>query len=354
MLSRNTYMEVYLNKIQGNITKIIKKYNEYEYYFGVVKADCYGHEIGVIQKMIEAGINYFAVATFEEAIAIRNKNINIPILCLGIVPKEYIKEAIKNNITLTINGMEYLEEIQEMLNKKCKVHIKLNTGMNRLGIKHEEELKNVYRKLKETGVNIEGIYSHIYEASNERLYSEQLTKYKKMLDILKDEKIKVKHISASEAMSYYAKPEYINGCRLGIIMYGFTEIKELNLESTFKLKSEIIQINTLEEGETLGYNATYTAKEKSKIAVVPIGYADGVIRKNKGRNVYINGRTYEIVGNICMDMLFVKIDDNVKVHDTVEILKDVEHINEVAKHLETISYEVICNIGKRVPRIYIS
>lgn len=353
MLSRNTYMEVYLNNIKNNIQKIIKKHNEYEYYFGVVKADCYGHEIGVIPKMLEAGVNYLAVATFEEALAIRNKNTDIQILCLGIIPKEYIKEAIENKITLTINSIEYLEEIEDLLNEKYKVHIKLNTGMNRLGIKNEKELEKVYCKLKDANVDIEGVYSHIYEASNEELYNKQLEKYKSMLDLIDGEKIKIKHISASEAMSNYKKPEYINGCRLGIIMYGFTNEKDLELESTFKLKSEVIQINTLEEGETLGYNATYTAKEKTKIAVIPIGYADGVIRKNKGRNVYINNKPCEIIGNICMDMLFVKIDDSVKVHDTVEILRDIEHINEVAKHLDTISYEIICNIGKRVPRIYV-
>lgn len=353
MLSRNTYMEVYLDNIKNNIQKIIKKHNEYEYYFGVVKADCYGHEIGVIPKMIEAGVNYLAVATFEEALAIRNQNIDIQILCLGIIPKEYIKKAIENKITLTINSIEYLEEIEDLLNEKCKVHIKLNTGMNRLGIKNEKELEEVYCKLKDANVDIEGIYSHIYEASNEESYNKQLKKYKKMLDLIEGTKIKIKHVSASEAMEKYKKPEYINGCRLGIIMYGFTDEKDLKLKPTFKLKSEVIQINTLEEGETLGYNATYTAKEKTKIAVVPIGYADGVIRKNKGRNVYINNKPCEIIGNICMDMLFVKIDDSIKVHDTVEILRDIEHVNEVAKHLDTISYEVICNIGKRVPRIYV-
>ena len=176
MLSRNTYMEVYLDNIKNNIQKIIKKHNEYEYYFGVVKADCYGHEIGVIPKMIEAGVNYLAVATFEEALAIRNENADIPILCLGIIPKEYIKKAIENKITLTINSIEYLEEIEDVLNEKCKVHIKLNTGMNRLGIKDEKELEKVYCKLKDANVDIEGIYSHIYEASNEELYNKQLKK----------------------------------------------------------------------------------------------------------------------------------------------------------------------------------
>lgn len=138
----------------------------------------------------------------------------------------------------------------------------------------------------------------------------------------------------------------------GIIIYGFVNYKELNLESIFKVKSEVIQINELEKGEVLGYGGTYIAREKEKIAVIPIGYADGIIRKNKGRDVFINEKRYPIVGNVCMDMLFVKVDDKVKIHDIVEILKDNEHVEEVAKHLETISHEIMCSIGKRVPRIY--
>ena len=135
-------------------------------------------------------------------------------------------------------------------------------------------------------------------------------------------------------------------------MYGFTNIKELSLESTFKLKSEVIQINELLEGETLGYGGMYMAKEKTKIAVVPLGYEAGIIRKNTGRDVFINNKRYPIIGNVCMDMLFVKIDDSVKLHDAVEVLKDIEHVEEVAKHLDTIGYEVMCSIGKRVPREY--
>lgn len=134
-------------------------------------------------------------------------------------------------------------------------------------------------------------------------------------------------------------------------MYGFTNCKELKLESTFKFKSEIIQINELEKGETLGYSGMFKAKDKTKIAVVPIGYEDGIIRKNTGRDVFINNKRYPIIGNICMDMMFVKVDDDVALHDTVEILRDNEHVEETAKYLETISYEVMCSIGKRVPRI---
>ena len=352
MLSRNTYMEIYPEKIENNVRKIIKKYSDYEYCFGVVKADCYGmSDMKIVKSIINGGCNYLAVATFEEAMCIRAKFEEIPLLCLGIVPKDYIEESLKNNITLTINSLEYVNEIKELLNENLKVHMKLNTGMNRLGINNKEELREVFEILKNKKVNIEGIYSHIYDACSEERYQKQIDKFQELITEIDIEKIKMRHISASEALINYEKPDFINGCRLGIVMYGFTNYKELDLESTFKLKSEVIQINTLEEGDCLGYGGTFVATEKTKIAVVPIGYADGIIRRNKGRDVFINEKRYQIVGNVCMDMMFVKVDDDVKVHDVVEVLRDNEHVNEVANHLDTISYEVMCSIGKRVPRI---
>ena len=135
-------------------------------------------------------------------------------------------------------------------------------------------------------------------------------------------------------------------------MYGFYAPEDYNLQSTFSLKSEVVQINTLQPGESLGYGGAFVAEEETEIAVVPIGYADGIIRKNKGRAVYINNQAYEIVGNICMDMLFVKIDNTIKVGDTVELLRNNKHIEEIAKHLATIPYEILCSVSQRVPRIY--
>ena len=133
-------------------------------------------------------------------------------------------------------------------------------------------------------------------------------------------------------------------------MYGFTEEKSLQLESPIKLVSEIIQIHELEKGEIVGYDAVFKVEKKTRIAVVPIGYADGIVRKNTGRDVYINNKRYPIVGNICMDMLFVEIDNTVHLHDKVYLLKDNEHIEEVANYLDTISYEVLSGIGNRVNR----
>ena len=354
-LTRNTYAKINLDNIQSNVEKIINRYNDYKYYFGVVKANCYGHyDIKTVEKIIQGGCNYLAVATLDEALYIRKYIKNIPVLCLGPIPVQFIEKVKENDITITINSMDYMVELMNKDINGIKAHIKINTGMNRLGMKDKQEVKNVIELAKEKGIKLEGIYSHIYEATNKELYNKQIEIFKKILEFIDAKNIfKIIHISASDALSLYEKPEFVNGCRLGIIMYGFTELKDLDLKSTFELYSEVIQINTLNKGETVGYNGIYTAEEDGeRIAVVSIGYDDGIIRKNTGRYVYINDEKYQIVGNICMDMLFVKIDDKVKLHDKVVMLKDIEHINEVAKHLETIPYEVLCTVGQRVKRIY--
>lgn len=353
MLARNTYLEINLKGLERNIKRLIRMCPEYEYHFGVVKADCYGHSgIKSVKTILKAGCNYLAVATLDEALDIRKKVLDIPILCLGVISSQYIETAMQNNITVTVNSLEYLKEILEEDCESLKVHLKINTGMNRLGISDNKEVLEAIQLIRNNNIYLEGIYTHIYDASNEERYLRQVDRFKESLQGIDLKQIPIIHISASEALINYEKLDFVNGCRFGIIMYGFTESEDVLLESTAKLISEVVQIHELKPGDTVGYNGAFEVKEKTRIAVVSIGYADGVIRKNAGRNVYINNMPYKIVGNICMDMMFVEIDDTVKVHDKVEILRDNDHINEVAKYLDTIPYEVLCSIGKRVPRIY--
>lgn len=349
---RGTYVEVNIRNIRENVSKIIKKYNNYLYYLGVVKADSYGHfDNQVVKAIIDGGCNYLAVSSLEEALIIRQEFKDIPILCLGIIDTKFLNVAIDNNITITVPDYEYVMKIEKELLQKLTVHVKIDTGMNRLGIKTKDDFIRTYNYLRNNDVNIEGIYTHIYAANSKDLTNKQIVKFKEIVNSV--DKVKIIHIAQSETLVNYPKFDFANGCRLGIIMYGFTSDKSLNLLSTFKLYSKVIELKVLNPLETVGYNGVYQAKEREKIAVVAIGYADGIIRKNTGRYVYINNVKYQIVGNICMDMLMVKVDDKVKVGDSVLILKDIQHIEEVAKYLDTIPYEVICMIGKRVPRVYI-
>lgn len=352
IMYRNTYVEINLKNIENNVKALINRYNNYKYYFGVVKADCYGHNnIKTVEAIIKGGCNYLAVATLDEALEIRKFIKNIPILCLGIIPLEFINKCSENNITITISNIDYLKQLLLKEYNNLKVHIKINTGMNRLGVNNTLEFNEMYKAIKDSNLILEGIYTHIYNTLNKENTLKQFKKFENITANINLNDIPIVHIGASDATITYLKLPYANGCRLGIAMYGLMDNKNITLSSTFSLYSEVIQINEV-ENETVGYNGAYKAYGKEKIAVIPIGYADGIIRKNTGRNVYINDKPYKIVGNVCMDMLFVKVDDTVKVGDKVTIIKDISHIEEIAKHLDTISYEVICSISKRVPRIY--
>lgn len=268
---RNTYVEINLENIENNVKKIIQNYSDYKYYFGVVKADCYGHDdLKTVKTIIKGGCNYLCVATLDEAMEIRKEIKEIPILCLGVITKDYIDICKEKNITITIPSLDYIIELNKQDTEGLKVHLKINTGMNRLGIKEKEKLQKVYEIAKNKKMNIEGIYTHIYEASNKEKYNKQIDIFEEMIHSIPIEEIKIIHTSASEAMSNYERPKEINGCRLGIIMYGFTDKKELNLKSTFSLKSQVIQINNLKPGETVGYNGIYKAMTNEKIAVVAI------------------------------------------------------------------------------------
>lgn len=292
------------------------------------------------------GANYLAVSSLEEALKIR-KITNTRILVLEPIDTKYIDKAHKNNITLTISSLEYLNKVK---NKEFTCHLKINTGMNRLGISSNKELNEVYKIIKDSNIKLEGIYTHIYKSSDKILTEKQFKCFESITKDIDLNEFEIIHIPNSETITNYKKKDYVNGCRMGIIMYGFSN--NLNLDSVFTLKSRIIEIKHIKREDTVGYDGNYKATKDELIGIVPIGYADGIIRKNTGRYVYINNNRYQIVGNICMDMLFVLIDKNVKLNDEVLIIKDNNHINEIANYLDTINYEVMCDVSSRVERKY--
>ena len=348
MTYRNTYANINLNNIKDNVKSIIKKYNDYKYYIGVVKADSYGHNsIKVIESIINGGCNYLAVSSLDEALEIR-EYFSLPILCLGIVNEKYIDIAEKNNIDIIVTNISYLEKIK---NNKLNIHIKIDTGMNRLGVKTKEEFNKIYNFMKESNLTLKGIYTHIYNANDEDSTMNQIEKFRYITSDIDLSNVDIVHIAQSDTLINYPKIDFVNGCRLGIIMYGLTN--NIKLKNTISLISEVIEIKEVKKNETISYNGTYKAKDDMFLGIVSIGYADGVNRKLTGSYVYINNKRYEIIGSICMDMLMVKIDKSVKLYDKVEIYKDINHIKELSNYLDTIPYELICNISKRVPRIYI-
>lgn len=343
---RQTYELINLKKLENNVKTIVNSSSDYKYHIAVVKANCYGLGIKCVKSILLGGANYLAVSSLEEALKIR-KITNTRILVLEPIDTKYIDKAHKNNITLTISSLEYLNKVK---NKEFTCHLKINTGMNRLGISSNKELNEVYKIIKDSNIKLEGIYTHIYKSSDKILTEKQFKCFESITKDIDLNEFEIIHIPNSETITNYKKKYYVNGCRMGIIMYGFSN--NLKLESVFTLKSKIIEIKHIKKGDTVGYDGNYKATKDELIGIVPIGYADGIIRKNTGRYVYINNNRYQIVGNICMDMLFVLIDENVKLNDEVLIIKDNNHINEIANYLDTINYEVMCDVSSRVERKY--
>ena len=366
---RNTYALINLINLENNIKEIIKNY-PYEYYFGVVKANAYGHGFETVKTMDKAGINYFCTSSLEEALETR-KYTKKPILVFGYVNTKDLALVEKNNITLSIISFDYYNELVKA-NPKIKVHLKINSGMNRFGIKDKTEVLEIVKKLKKTNMELEGIYTHLATSGvSDNYYDKQIANFEDITSLINLRDIKIVHLFNSISTARHKKLAYANGIRLGLMMYGFTfrmniskltELKRklfykkisdtmltnnLNLKKVLSLYSEVININKLTKDEFVGYGARHIASDNELIAVIPIGHADGVTECFK--KVMINNREYPIVA-VCMDYIMVKVDKTVKLHDEVSLINDKLAIGKDITGDNP--HHLLVSITNRVPRVY--
>ena len=380
---RKTYAIIDEDKLKNNIKEIKAKYDNYKYYIGVVKNNAYNHGIKIINSLIEGGINYLAVSSLEEALDARKYNSKIPILCLEVIDLDYIYDCINNNVTITVESLEYLEKLNKIkLDFPIKIHLKLNTGMNRLGISEVKEVNKCVSIIKENKkLILEGIYTHFATSGiSDKYYDDQMKKFQELTKDIDLTSIPIVHLGRSLTLVNHDKPDFVNGIRLGIIMYGFSQsIKEdtslrgklraikrkklikkfnisktyltndLNLKTAFSLYSNVMTIKKVKNKEFVGYGANFFADRDIKVAIIPIGYADGVTIKYK--NVSIKGQKYQIIAD-SMDMLMVKVDNTVKIGDKVEIFGENISIREASRNNGCNSYRLFNMITNRVPRIY--
>lgn len=380
---RKTYVEIDEERIKNNIREIKKKYDNYQYYIGVVKGNAYGHGVYITKVMKEAGINYFAVSSLEEAIEVRNYDRDTPILCLEPIDPKYIEDILKYKVTVTIDSFSLAQLYHALKFKgKIKVHIKLDTGMNRLGIKRKEELHQTIKLLEENhSFLIEGIYTHLATTGvYDIYYDRQVDTFLEFLQGIDLEKISIVHIGRSLTLVNHAKLDMVTGIRLGIILYGFngslpissgirgyvSEAKrkhflkkyhvsetvrqnDLKLKTAFSLYTTVMSLKEIKRGEFVGYGAKFIAKEDSFIATIPIGYADGMSKSLK--YVSIHGTKYKII-DVCMDMTMLSVDSYVNLHDKVEIFGNTISIREATNNIGENAYHLFIRITTRVPRVY--
>lgn len=357
------------NAIKHNIKQIRDITPEGVKLMPVIKADGYGH--GALTMALETlpYADYFAVAIIEEALELRKNGISTPILLLGHTWQEYYEDAIKNDITLTVLRKEDAEEISKIavsLGKKAKIHIAIDTGMSRIGFfPNEESADTIFNISKLDNIFLEGIFTHFSTAdeADTAFTKEQLSRFMMFKKLLEERgvDISIYHTSNSAAIMQHGDCTF-DMVRPGIILYGLypsdeVEKATLDLTPVMELHSHISYIKTVKKGDSISYGRTFTAQHDMKIATIPVGYADGYPRllSNKGR-VIINGCYAPITGRICMDQFMVDVShiENVKVGDKVILMgRDGElfiSADEIAGYAQTINYEIVCGIGKRVPR----
>lgn len=351
---RDTVAIVDLRRLKHNVQTIYK--TSQKPLMAIIKANAYGHGAKHVAKVLEDldEVAMYGLATLNEALDLRKENIKKGMLVIG--PTHYTDALIasKWDITLTGYSLDYIKQIQNLkFEKPLKLHIKLDTGMNRIGLKTREELDEAMALLKENEmIEVTGVFTHFGGAeTNDGTYQKQLDTF---IERIQGYSFKYIHCD-NTAGTMYHHDDITNMDRLGIGMYGIDPKGIINpdLQPVMSLFTRVMMVKEIKAKEKVGYNFTYEASQDERIATLPIGYADGLIRKNQGRKVWINDHFYPIVGRVCMDQIMVACDQKVKVHDLVEIFGDHISIVDMANELETIPYEILCLLSPRVERAYL-
>lgn len=369
---RPVWAEINLDNLAHNLKEVKKVVKEDTIITAVVKADGYGHgAVQIAKTLLDNGADRFAVATLSEAIQLKKVYPDIPTMVLGYTPVYSSEEVIKYGIIQTVYTFDQaygFSKAAKDMDKEVKLHIKIDTGMRRLGFEVEESSIEDIKKIYELpNVYLEGIFTHFAVADevDKSFTREQIRKFDYICDNLESKgiDIPIKHVSNSAGI--IDLPEYnYNMVRAGIMLYGLYPSEDVNknnveLKEVMSLKARVSHVKELDEGVGISYGLVYETPQKSKIATLPLGYADGFTRLLTGKaKVVAKGEKVPVVGRICMDQCMIDVTGlDVNRGDEVILFgsdgKMTISINEVANKLGTINYEIVCMIGKRIPRVYI-
>ncbi|MCR5468177.1 MAG: alanine racemase [Lachnospiraceae bacterium] len=370
---RRTWAEVDLDALERNYKKIREHIGSDVKFLGVVKADAYGHGSVQCSKLLEKiGADYLAVSSADEALELRVNGVNMPILILGHTPKEQVARMIKYNITQAVTckakAVEYSEEATR-LKGTLKIHIKVDTGMSRLGYlcgegNFETGVEGIVEACTMPGLDAEGIFTH-FAVSDEpgeecREYTEkQFDLFKRVINAAEEKWGKsfcLKHCANTGAVACYPKEYFMDMVRPGLLLYGYGEFaKQMNLEPVMSLKTSVSTIKIYPKGTAISYGGIFKTEKTTRIGVLPYGYADGFLRSLSNKcELYTKEGPAALRGKICMDMCMIDITDmpSVDVGSEVEIYGKKNPIEKLAEIAGTIPYELTCAVSKRVPRVY--
>ena len=367
-----TWTEVNLDAIAQNVKNIKKLIGKKKELMAVVKGNAYGHDILEISSVVlENGATRLAVARLEEAIFLRKAGITVPILVLGLTLKPQAESLVSYDITPTVCEFEMIEKLSEsavQMNKMTKIHLKVDTGMGRIGIFPDDVLKFIKRIKALKKVEIEGIFTHFSVADEkDKFYTEeQFRKFIEILTILEKEgiKIPIKHVGNSATLLDLPHM-WLDMVRPGLAIYGLYPSKEvkktINLIPAQQFKTKIVFIKELPRGESISYGRTYITKRRMRVASLPVGYADGYNRllSNQGE-VLVRGQRVPIIGRVCMDQCMIDVTNLTQVEIGDEVVlwgrqgEEMITVEEIAQKIRTINYEIVhLPDKKRVPKLFI-
>ncbi len=372
---KRAWAEISLCALEHNINQISSLLNENTSIMAVIKADAYGHGEGdILKKLCECGIKYFAVSNLDEALSVRKHCPDGEILILGYTPPEYARELEENNIIQGVLSLEYARELNSNTKNKVRCHVKIDTGMGRIGLKFDspqECADEVQEIIKLSKLSVEGIYTHFAVADTldkdcEKYTDTQSDFIINVYDLLAKNGFKLQHLHfLNSAGLCHHNSQRSTLARAGIIMYGllpnFPVEVPIDIRPVMSLKAVVSQVKTLNTGDCVSYGRTYKAPNSNvTAATVTVGYADGYSRLLSGKaDVLVKGKRCPIIGRICMDQLILDVTgvENVKEGDIVTLIgRDGDEeitADSLAALYDTIGYEIVCGISKRVPRIYI-
>ena len=370
---KRSWAEVKLENIRHNYRAIKAALPEGCKFLGVVKADAYGHGAVEVSKLLESeGADYLAVSCLDEAIELRSNGITMPILILGHTPPEYTETLIDNNITQAVSCLAKAEEYSDAatsVGKTLKIHIKLDTGMSRLGFicsgsHFESGVANVIAACKMPNLNPEGIFTHFAVSDETDEDSNAYTKkqFELFMSVIDSVStiggvtFEIRHCANTGAVVNHLPETALDMVRPGLLLYGYGDNEgKLGLKPCMRVVTTISTIKNYESGTPVSYGCRFTTTGKTRIGVLGIGYADGLFRVlSNNCSFECKGKKISQVGQICMDMCMVNINNmpDIGVGDEVEIFGENNDINKLAEAAHTIPYELLCSISKRVPRIY--
>lgn len=348
MLS-NTYLKINLDNYRFNINYLKKHSNKN--LIAIIKANAYGAiDYKCAEILNEEGIDFFGVSSLLEALSLRRHGINGEILILGYVDPQNLDTVIKNSLSIATVSKDYVNELLNYDISGLKIHLKIDTGMNRIGL-FKVEVKDALNKLLDKGAKVEGIFTH-YATSDEDLKFTAV-QYQRFKDVLHGLNYNFKYIHTSNTDATVAfNDEVSNYVRCGLGLLGYSSYKS-ELKPCASLHSKVINCKLAKKDTAISYGQHYHLLEDEYIATVAIGYADGLLRSNTGRHVYIDGEYAEIVGSICMDQMMVHINKPAAIKSDVEIFGEHISLYDMANDNKTIPYEILTSISDRVTRVYV-